>query len=355
MNDVRSTETSSRRPDDLDELFDTPLTRDLGIDVPIVCGAMYPCSNPELVAAASAAGGIGIVQPISMMFVHDWDLREGIRYIREQTDNPIGFNALVEQTSDVYMRRMKKWVDVALEEGVEFFISALGPPDWVVDKVHAQGGTVYHDVTNRKFAERAVEAGVDGFICVNDRAGGHAGESSPEVLFDELEDLGLPLVCAGGVGRPEEFVEALDIGYTGVQMGTRFIATPECRADLTYKDAICDATADDIVLTDKISGVPVSVIETDYIEETGTEAGWLAKRMLQHPKLKHLARSYYSLKSLVQLKTASLDGMDYREFWQAGKSVEYIDDIRTVDAVFDEFVSGARAMAAAVSDQALAG
>ena len=115
----------------------TAFTEHVGIEVPLICGAMYPCSNPELIAAVSAAGGIGIVQPISMMFVHGHDLREGIQRIRRVTDKPIGFNALVEKSSDVYMDRMKKWVDVALEEGVRFFITALGNPRWVVDKVHA--------------------------------------------------------------------------------------------------------------------------------------------------------------------------------------------------------------------------
>ncbi|MDH3285739.1 MAG: hypothetical protein OEQ13_13490, partial [Acidobacteriota bacterium] len=62
--------------------FDTPFTRQVGIDIPLICGAMYPCSNPELVAAVSAAGGIGVVQPISMSYVHGHDLREGLRLIR---------------------------------------------------------------------------------------------------------------------------------------------------------------------------------------------------------------------------------------------------------------------------------
>jgi nitronate monooxygenase len=186
---------------------------------------MYPCSNPELVAAASDAGGIGIVQPISLMYVHGHDLREGLRHIRRLTSKPIGFNALVEASSRVYQERMKKWVGVALEEGVRFFISALGNPRWVVDEVHAAGGVVYHDVTERKWADKALQEGVDGLICVNARAGGHAGNRSPQALLDELGDLGVPLVCAGGIGGPAAFREAIDMGYAACQLGTRFIAT----------------------------------------------------------------------------------------------------------------------------------
>src|SRR5262245_21301251 len=120
---------------------------------------MYPCSNPELVAAVSAAGGIGIVQPMSMIYVHGHDLREGLRRIRILTDKPIGFNAIVEKSSRAYEDRMRKWVDVALEEGVRFFITALGNPRWVVDRVRAAGGTVYHDVTDRRWAQRALQGG----------------------------------------------------------------------------------------------------------------------------------------------------------------------------------------------------
>src|SRR5690606_5317611 len=141
------------------------------------------------------------------------DLRAGLRQIRALTRAPIGFNAIVEKSSQVYLDRMMKWVDVALEEGVRFFVTALGNPSEVVRRVHAVGGTVYHDVTERKWAERALDGGVDGLICVNDRAGGHAGARSPERLMDELGDLGVPLVCAGGVGDERDFVRALDLGY----------------------------------------------------------------------------------------------------------------------------------------------
>jgi nitronate monooxygenase len=110
----------------------TAFTRHAGIEVPLVCGAMYPCSNPELVAAVSAAGGLGIVQPISMVYVFRHDFRAGLRLIRALTDRPIGMNALVEKTARAYEERMRRWVDIALEEGVRFFVTALGNPRWVV-------------------------------------------------------------------------------------------------------------------------------------------------------------------------------------------------------------------------------
>ena len=328
--------------------LDTALTRTLGIEVPLICGAMYPCSNPELVAAASAAGGIGIVQPISMTFVHNHDLREGIRLVnRLAGGKPIGFNAIVEKSSKIYEDRMRKWIDVALEEGVRFFITALGNPRWVVEKVHAVGGTVYHDVTDLRWAKLALEHGVDGLICVNARAGGHAGTQSPEQLFAALGGLGVPLVCAGGVGDEATFARMLELGYAGVQLGTRFIATTECRAHDDYKQAIVRARPEDIVLTDKISGVPVAVIKTPYIEKIGTKANFIARRLLRHPKAKHYMRMYYSLKSVWQLKRASLQGMSYKDFFQAGKSVGGIERIEPAGDIVRRYAAAVSAVAPA--------
>ena len=324
----------------------THFTESLGIDLPLICGAMYPCSNPELVAAVSDAGGIGIIQPISMSYVHGHELRAGIRQIRRLTDKPVGFNALVEKSSKIYEKRMRKWVDIALDEGVRFFVTALGDPAWVAREVHARGGIVYHDVTNRKWAERGMAAGVDGLICVNSRAGGHAGGKSPEVLYKELADLGVPMVCAGGVGTEQDFVDRISMGYAAVQMGTRFIASKECKAHGDYKRAICEAREDDIVLTERISGIPVSVIRTPYIESLGYKANWLEKKLLQNPRTKHYMRLAYQLKSVWQLKRASLQGANYKDFFQAGKSVAGVHEIESVGDLMNRFGAALKAQSA---------
>ena len=320
----------------------TNFARQIGIEVPVICGAMYPCSNPELVAAASESGGIGIVQPVSLTYVHGYDYREGLRYIRRMTTKPIGMNALIEQSSRAYRERMERWIDISLEEGIRFFVTSLGNPRWVVDKVTPHGGVVYHDVTERKWALKGVDGGVHGLVAVNKEAGGHAGARSPAALYDELADLGLPLICAGGVGDPKHFRAALDMGYAGVQMGTRFIATPECRAHDDYKRAIVEASASDIVLTEKISGVPVAVIETPYVRAVGTRAGFVAKRLLRHPRAKHWMRTLYSLRSLWQLKRASLEGSGYQQYFQAGKSVDGIEAIEPAGDIVRRFAAAAR-------------
>ena len=321
-------------------LLDTALTRHAGIELPILCGAMYPCSNPELVAAASDAGALGIVQPISLTYVHGHDFREGLRFIRRLTPRPVGMNALIEQSSRSYRARMERWIDIALEEGVRFFVTSLGNPRWVVDRVRPAGGVVYHDVTERKWAEKGRDAGVDGLIGVNDRAGGHAGGRTAEALLAEVAPLGLPVVCAGGIGTERDFVAALRLGYAGVQMGTRFIATPECRASDAYKAAIVAAGAEDIVHSERITGVPVALIRTPHLERTGLKAGPLARWMLRRRRTKHLMRTIYALRSLWQLKRASLDGAG-ADYWQAGKSVDGIHGVEPVAAIVRRFAAAA--------------
>jgi nitronate monooxygenase len=234
-------------------------------------------------------------------------------------------------------------VEAALEEGVRFFVTSLGNPKWVVERVHAAGGHVYHDVTERKWADKGLAAGVDGLIAVNRRAGGHAGGRSAEELMDELGDLGVPVVCAGGVGAETDFVHALDLGYAGVQMGTRFIATTECRAAEPYKQAIVAAGEDDIVHSERLTGVPVAVINTPYIRKMGLKAGPLARWMLRGRRRKHLMRTIYALKSLWQLKRASLDESGNKDYWQAGKSVAGVDGVEPAGDVVRRFAAAARA------------
>ncbi|HAR43640.1 MAG TPA: 2-nitropropane dioxygenase [Bdellovibrionales bacterium] len=322
---------------------ETAFTKLLGIEVPVICGAMFPCSNVELVAAVSEAGGIGIVQPISLVYVYGEDFRAGLRRIRSLTTKPIGMNVLVEKSSKVYENRMRGWVDIALEEGVRFFVTALGNPSWVVARTEQCGGTVFHNITEEKWAIRALDYGVHGLNCVNDRAGGHAGVRSAEELLSSLKNKypQTPLICAGGVGDETAFVRALQLGYDGVQMGTRFIATTECGSHVTYKEAIVHAKEEDIVLTDRVTGIPLSVIRTPYVQEIGTRAGPFARFLLRNERTKHLMRLFYTLQSGWKLKRSSLRGLSSKDYWQAGKSVAGVNQIESAHAIVRRFAEAA--------------
>jgi nitronate monooxygenase len=324
---------------------ETALMRDAGIAVPLICGAMYPCSNVELVAAVSEAGGIGIVQPISLVYVYGLDFRDGLRRIRALTAKPIGMNVILETSSKLYLQRMRTWVEQSLEDGVRFFVTSLGDPRWVCELVHAAGGTVYHDVTELRFARKAIDAGVDGLIAVNDRAGGHAGRLTAEALLEQFRPLGRPLVAAGGIGDERDFARMLALGYDGAQLGTRFIATTECGAHESYKQALVRARAADIVLTERVTGVPLAVINTPWVQRTGTRAGPLARLMLRGRRTKHFMRAVYAVRSAMRLKKASLSGGSSRDYWQAGKSVEGVTAIEPAGAIVRRFAEAAEAAA----------
>ena len=312
----------------------TRLTEHAGVEFPIICGAMYPCSNPELVAAAANGGGMSIIQPVSLTYVHGWDLREGIQYIKTLTDKPMGFNALIEKGSKKYLDRMSAWIDIALEEGIRFFVTSLGKPDWVCERVHPVGGVVYHDVTNRHWAQKGLDCGVDGLICVNNRAGGHLGPTSMEGMYDELYDLDLPLICAGGIGSEKELALTMAVGYDGVQMGTRFIATTECNTPEDYKKAIVKASETDIVSTNRMTGVPISVIKSKYFRQKNS---W-PFQMLLNSRFKHTARMLLNLNSFIRLKYISRNNKSknsekMKQYYSAGKSVETVHGIEPASII----------------------
>ncbi|MFV2056895.1 MAG: NAD(P)H-dependent flavin oxidoreductase [Thiohalomonadales bacterium] len=305
-------------------------TQSAGIEVPLICGPMYPCSNPELVAAVSEAGALGIVQPIALSYVHGYDFEVGLRYIRSLTKKPIGLNVLIEKNSRRYHQKMQQWVEQALQQGIRFFVTSMGKPDWVVDMVHAAEGIVYHDVTERKWALKGIDCGVDGLIAVNNQAGGHLGGLTAHNLYAELQDLGKPIICAGGIANSTAYAEMMAVGYSGVQMGTRFIATSECSVPETYKQALVDASATDIVTTECISGVPVSVILTPYIKRLGLKVGPISRRLFQWKTTRYIYRAFYMLRSLRSLKLAIKNTSVKKEFWQAGKSVAGVSSVLSV-------------------------
>ncbi len=158
-------------------------------------------------------------------------------------------------------------------------------------------------------------------------------------LYQELHELG----CTAGLRwwrrRSDVFWQALDCGYAACQLGTRFIASNECRASDAYKQAVVTAEASDIVLSERVTGVPVSVINTNFIKRSGTRMGWFARWMLGGNTTKHWMRMYYGLKSIWQLKHSSLDETGARDYWQAGKSVAGIERIESCDAIMQQLIS----------------
>lgn len=309
---------------------------DTKVDVPVVCGPMYPGSNPELVAAVSEAGGLGVVQPVTMTYAYQHDFREGLQLIKKLTNKPFGVNFTLLDGNKRYEKRLHEWMDISIEEGTSFFLTSLGNPKWVVERAHANGIVVYHDVTNRRFAEKAANAGVDGLNCVNNRAGGQTGELSAKELYDALHDLGLPLVCAGGVSDEAEFLKVLDLGYAAVQMGTRFLATEECQIPDDYKQGIVRSEEKDIVWTNKLAGTTSSVIRTPDIEKGGLMVNPLFGFLLRQRSTKKIMRTLLLLRSIrTHKKVVQTPG--YGQIWQAGKGVGTIHKIEPAGDIVERF------------------
>jgi nitronate monooxygenase len=145
------------------------------------------------------------------------------------------------------------------------------------------------------------------------------------------------LICAGGISSPEEVKAMLDLGFSGIQMGTRFIASTECSAHPDYKQAILEADESRIVLTDKLSGVPVSVIQNDHIKRVGTKAGPIARWMLRGAKTKKYMRLFYALRSFKKLKNSSGKSGDYQHYFQAGKSVAGIHEVLPIAQIMHQY------------------
>ncbi|NJD17949.1 MAG: hypothetical protein FIA95_01505, partial [Gemmatimonadetes bacterium] len=124
-----------------------------------------------------------------------------------------------------------------------------------------------------------------------------------------------------------DFVAALRMGHAGVQMGTRFIATHECTASAAYKQALLDAGEDDVVLTERLTGVPLSVLDTPYIRRVGTRAGPLARWMLRGRSRKKLMRGVYALAAARRLGRDLASERGTAACWQAGRSVAGIREV----------------------------
>ena len=302
--------------------------KDTGASIPIVCGPMYPGSNPELIAAVSEAGGFGVVQPLSLTSLYGHDFREGLRLIKSLTDKPFGVNfTIFGGGNKKYHDNNKKWMDISIEEGVKFFLTSLGKPTEIVKIAKKNDIKVYHDVPNKKVALAMVDCGVDGLNCINWRAGGQTGIYSAEKFMEDLKDIKIPLICAGGIGDENDYKKALEMGYSGVQLGTRFLASKECIVTKSYKNAIVNSEEKDIVWTNKIAGNNSSVIKTKDIMRGGLRTGPIINFMLRRPKLKKYARMYLMSKGLKSYSKTAFD--DSVQFWQAGKGVGGIKSIES--------------------------
>ena len=225
-------------------MFKTRLTELLGVKYPIIGGAMAYLSGGKLAAAVSNAGGFGLISAVT--FSRE-ELQNEIRLCRKLTKKPFGVNiALIHRDP----RKIEQDMDVVIEEGVRVIETAALNPEQFVERLNKKGVTVLHKCAAVRHAQTAERIGVDAVTLVGYDAAGHTGlDDLPLSIMIPLavDSLKIPVVAAGGVGDGRGFVAALALGASGVQIGTRLMASKECPACAKFKEWLVQTEATDTV------------------------------------------------------------------------------------------------------------
>lgn len=301
----------------------TKLTQLLNIKYPIIQAPMFLVSNTAMVIEAMKGGIAGCIPALNYRSFDE--LRSAIQELKvaKVTGGSFGFNLIVNKSNVKY----KDQLQVLCEEGCDFIITSLGSPEETIRAAHAAGIKVFCDVTDLHFAKKVEQLGADAAIAVNNEAGGHRGKLSPEELIKLLnENLSIPVISAGGVGCKADIDKIIGYGAEGVSVGSPFIASHEAGVTKEYKQACVDYGANDIVMTERISGTPCTVINTPYVQKIGTKSTWLEKVLNKNKTLKKwvkMVRFYIGMKAT---ENAALKAT-YKTVWVAGPSIEHTHKI----------------------------
>jgi len=314
---------------------DTELTQQLNIKYPIIQAPMFLVSNTKMVIEAMNSGIAGCIPALNYRTLDE--LRLAIRELKtaKVEGGAFGFNLIVNKSNIKY----KGQLEVICEEGVDFIITSLGSPEETIKQAHKEGIKVFCDVVDLKFAKKVESLGADAVIAVNNQAGGHRGGSSPKELIEELvENCNIPIISAGGVGCKADIDEMLSYGAVGVSVGSPFIASIEASVTNEYKQACVDYGAKDIVMTERISGTPCTVINTPYVQKIGTKQTWIERVLNKNKKLKKWVKMIRFSIGMNATKNAATKAT-YKTVWVAGPSIEYTNEIVPVKEIVQRLVN----------------
>lgn len=312
--------------------IETAFTKMMKIQYPIIGAPMFLVSNVDMVVAISEAGGIGTFPSLNYRPVEKYT--QALKLIKARTKKPIGVNIIVNKSN----QRADEDLKIALDHGVELFITSLGSPQKVIEAAHKNGAKVICDVINLAQALKVQDLGADGVIAVGTGAGGHAGPISPIVLVSWLQKkIQIPVIAAGGIASGGTMASMLTLGASAVSVGTRFIASTEAQIDQNYKNAIVSSSPEDIVMTTRLSGTPAAVIRTAYIDKIGLHLPWYLK-LLKNQQLtkKYIVPLIHFLGSKALEEAAT--GPSWKTVWSAGQSVGLIDDILSCKEIMETLV-----------------
>ncbi|GGG56533.1 2-nitropropane dioxygenase [Croceivirga lutea] len=227
------------------------------IKYPIIQGGMIWASGWRLAAAVSNAGGLGLIGAASM---YPEVLREHIQKCKKATDKPFGVNV------PMLYPDLEEIMKIIVDEGVKIVFTSAGNPKVWTPYFKKHGITVVHVVSSLKFALKAQNAGVDAVVAEGFEAGGHNGrdETTTMVLIPLVkENIQIPLIAAGGIANGKQMLAAMVLGADGVQVGSRFVATPEASSHLLFKEAVLNANEGDTHLTLK-ELAPVRLLKNKF-------------------------------------------------------------------------------------------
>lgn len=309
------------------------LDRLLGIRYPVIVAPMFLISNTKMIKAA-LANGVSAAFP-ALNYRTDQELRAAIIEIKSASFKPFGVNLIVNRSNPRYKNQLRTLVDLK----VDYIITSLGNPREVIEKCRPHGIKVFCDVVDLGYAKKVEQLGADALIAVNARAGGHAGNLSAEALIKLLrENCQLPVISAGGVGCGKELQKVMEWGAAGASIGTIFIACEESDISPEYKQAMIDYGEKDIVRTTKLSGSPLTVINTPYVQQLGTKANLLEWILLHNKSLRKYIKMIIAVRGMKAVEKAAF-GATYKSVWCAGPSIEHVTQILPMEKILKNLLA----------------
>jgi nitronate monooxygenase len=290
--------------------------------VPAIAAPMFLASNAALTLACCAGGVIGTCPALNFRdnagfedYLHQVETRLAALRERGKTCAPHGVNLSLRKGNP----RLDDDLRSTIAHRTPLVITSLGLSRDVVERVHAYGGLVFHDVINLKFAEKAAAAGADGLIAVAAGAGGHGGALNPFAFLEELRGWFTgTLVLAGGITNGRQIAAARLMGADMVSVGTRFLATAESGVPDAYKAMVCASHAHDILYTPHLTGVHASFLRPS-LAAWGLDADNLAAAAIDS--------------ATRTVRQGEREGKVWRDVWSAGQGVGAINDVPTAAAL----------------------
>lgn len=341
----------------------TKITELLGIKYPVFLSGMSWISVPRMVAAVSNAGGLGILATGPM---DPEETRKAIREIRSLTDKPFGCNATLLMPGAVENAK------ILLQEQVPVINFALGKGDWIVQMAHEYGGKVIATVTNYRHAKRAEEYGCDAVIATGNEAAAHGEATTTFCLVPSMAaGLSIPVIAAGGVGDGRGLAAALALGAEGVAMGTRIMTTRESPLHEACKQASLEKTVYDTLYSKRFDGLWCRVLDSEGARRSiraGLNPVQLLKaipnsraiaQQMNLPYLKlfigvlgsgweNAKQLAYMANAFKEIKVATEDGDLKRGVLPVGQVTGLLNDIPTVEELFERTVKEAEEVAEAL-------